>query len=133
MDTSSVAQSGCSCNSNLGISFKRKPRTVFGDLIGPYPDEVIMTVLDRILYLAGATKIIRAIATENFLDPLKAGNGKFVSTRTKKKHILQTRFFRHCKGAAQGELHSSALMSIEQLHLNLQHFASKNLLNQNLL
>lgn len=74
MDTSSVSQPGCSCDSHLGISFKRKPCTVFGDLIGPYPDEVIMTVLDRILYLAGATKIIRAIATEHFIQPLKAEN-----------------------------------------------------------
>lgn len=131
MDTSSVSQPGCSCDSHLGISFKRKPCTVFGDLIGPYPDEVIMTVLDRILYLAGATKIIRAIATEHFIQPLKAENGKFVSTQPN-THSLWRIFFRKSQGAAQGVWHTSAVMSIEQLHLNLQHF-TKNLLNQDLL
>ncbi|KAH8324152.1 hypothetical protein KR074_000726, partial [Drosophila pseudoananassae] len=69
------SQPECSCDSKMGISFKRQPRSILKDFMGPYPDEVLMTVLDRILYLCGATKIIRTMAMGNQIAPLnpKAG------------------------------------------------------------
>ncbi|XP_017099933.1 uncharacterized protein [Drosophila bipectinata] len=67
------SQPGCSCDSQMGISFEREPRSIFKDMLGPFPDEVLMTVLDRILYLCGATKIIRTMAMGNQIAPLVAG------------------------------------------------------------
>ncbi|XP_017130424.1 uncharacterized protein LOC108148080 isoform X2 [Drosophila elegans] len=48
---------GC-CECAPGLRLEKTPQTPFFDTLGPYPDEVIMTMLDRILYLSGATKII---------------------------------------------------------------------------
>ncbi|XP_052852487.1 uncharacterized protein LOC128262341 isoform X2 [Drosophila gunungcola] len=48
---------GC-CECPPGLRLEKTPQAPFFDTLGPYPDEVIMTILDRILYLSGATKII---------------------------------------------------------------------------
>ncbi|XP_017047697.1 uncharacterized protein LOC108092567 [Drosophila ficusphila] len=52
------AQKQRSCDCPPGLTVEKDCRAPFFDMLGPHPDEVIMTILDRILYLSGATKII---------------------------------------------------------------------------
>ncbi|KRJ97137.1 uncharacterized protein Dyak_GE15115, isoform B [Drosophila yakuba] len=46
------------CECPPGLRLEKTPQAPLFDMLGPHPDEVIMTILDRILYLSGATKII---------------------------------------------------------------------------
>ncbi|XP_043640738.1 uncharacterized protein LOC122611597 isoform X2 [Drosophila teissieri] len=46
------------CECPPGLRLEKTPQAPLLDMLGPHPDEVIMTILDRILYLSGATKII---------------------------------------------------------------------------
>ncbi|KRF98279.1 uncharacterized protein Dwil_GK23740 [Drosophila willistoni] len=50
----------CACqepSGQDGLKFKKEPQPVILDALGLYPDEFLMTVLDRVLYYSGATKI----------------------------------------------------------------------------
>ncbi|XP_022214888.2 uncharacterized protein LOC111069224 [Drosophila obscura] len=60
MSCPSPTPTGCDCGSTL--QFKKTPQAPLYDLLGPYPDEIIMSTLDRILYYSGATKVIRMLA-----------------------------------------------------------------------
>ncbi|BFF94789.1 uncharacterized protein DMAD_12322 [Drosophila madeirensis] len=55
-----MSDMSCDCGSTL--QFKKTPQAPLYDLLGPYPDEIIMSTLDRILYYSGATKVIRMLA-----------------------------------------------------------------------
>ncbi|XP_032583195.1 uncharacterized protein LOC6613095 [Drosophila sechellia] len=46
------------CECPTGLRLGKRPQAPLIDMLGPHPDEIIMTILDRILYLSGATKII---------------------------------------------------------------------------
>ncbi|XP_068145183.1 uncharacterized protein [Drosophila tropicalis] len=50
----------CACQERSGqneLKFKKEPQPIILDALGLYPDEFLMTVLDRLLYYTGATKI----------------------------------------------------------------------------
>nr|NP_001259935.1 uncharacterized protein Dmel_CG3557, isoform B [Drosophila melanogaster]AGB92472.1 uncharacterized protein Dmel_CG3557, isoform B [Drosophila melanogaster] len=53
------------CECPTGLRLGKKPQAPLFDMLGPHPDEVIMTILDRILYLSGATKIIPLLELSN--------------------------------------------------------------------
>ncbi|KAH8298061.1 hypothetical protein KR018_005774, partial [Drosophila ironensis] len=59
----------CCCYAEGGSSFRQCHRAPFIDAVGPYPDEIIMSVLDRILCLVRADKIIRSIAMVTHMEP----------------------------------------------------------------
>ncbi|XP_017076128.1 uncharacterized protein LOC108111236 [Drosophila eugracilis] len=46
------------CECPPGLRIDKTPQAPLFDMLGPQPDEVIIMILDRILYLSGATKII---------------------------------------------------------------------------
>ncbi|XP_001355972.4 uncharacterized protein [Drosophila pseudoobscura] len=56
--------SSTSTGSDFGsvLRFHKTLQAPLYDLLGPYPDEIIMATLDRILYYSGATKVIRMLA-----------------------------------------------------------------------
>ncbi|KQS69997.1 uncharacterized protein Dere_GG24524, isoform B [Drosophila erecta] len=57
MSSCCATQTTC-CACPPGLRLEKTPQAPLFDMLGPHPDEVIMTILDRILYLSGATKII---------------------------------------------------------------------------
>ncbi|XP_016986313.1 uncharacterized protein LOC108049594 [Drosophila rhopaloa] len=61
---------GC-CECPPGIRLEKTKQAPFFDMLGPYPDEVIMTILDRILYLSGATRIIPMLDVAGLSSTLK--------------------------------------------------------------
>ncbi|KAH8412617.1 hypothetical protein KR009_003654 [Drosophila setifemur] len=69
-------QSEEGCDSPKCLNIKPPPHTLLYDVVGPYPDEVIMAILDRILYLSGAAKITRMIMMAGYGQAFKTISGK---------------------------------------------------------
>ncbi|KAH8353196.1 hypothetical protein KR084_009626 [Drosophila pseudotakahashii] len=59
------------CECPPGLRLEKTPQAPVFDMLGPHPDEVIMTILDRILYLSGATKIIPMLELAAYGSSLK--------------------------------------------------------------
>nr|XP_016929086.1 uncharacterized protein LOC108009323 [Drosophila suzukii] len=59
------------CECPPGLRLEKNPQAPIFDMLGPHPDEVVMTILDRILYLSGATKIIPMLELASYGPALK--------------------------------------------------------------
>ncbi|XP_017005880.2 uncharacterized protein [Drosophila takahashii] len=70
------------CECPPGLRLEKTPQAPVFDMLGPHPDEVIMTILDRILYLSGATKIIPMLELAGYGSSLKKESCPPTSTCT---------------------------------------------------
>ncbi|XP_030384511.1 uncharacterized protein LOC115631815 [Scaptodrosophila lebanonensis] len=71
---------GCSTSPQPVAVFRKLQQPLVYDALGPYPDEALMSALDRILYYAGATKILRMLDLAKLAPSNETGNCSSVTS-----------------------------------------------------